>query len=147
MDVKANSELQIDEFISKYTSKLSALEDTVQQLTSKSHTFESSYQDLQTQLSRLKTHIKDVQRDKDLSRRVDLLETRLSDSQIDIMLKDRLKHLNADTDTLMSQMRGVKEHLQSFEQGMAKRMDDFKRRVEQAVTQANNKIKSEFTFK
>jgi len=30
---------------------------------------------------------------------------------------------------------------------VAKRMDDFKKRVEQVVTSANNKIKSEFTFK
>lgn len=37
--------------------------------------------------------------------------------------------------------------MQSLDQAVAKRMDDFKKRVEQVVTSANNKIKSEFTFK
>ena len=37
--------------------------------------------------------------------------------------------------------------MQSLDQALAKRMDDFKKRVEQVVTSGNNKIKSEFTFK
>lgn len=34
MDVKANGELHIDEFMTKYSSKLSSLEDSIQHLTS-----------------------------------------------------------------------------------------------------------------
>ena len=63
------------------------------------------------------------------------------------MLKDRLKHFNADSETFQHQLKNMKEHLQSLDQAVAKRMDDFKKRVEHAVTSANNKIKSEFTFK
>ncbi len=63
------------------------------------------------------------------------------------MLKDRLKHFNADSETFQHQLKNMKEHMQSLDQAVAKRMDDFKKRVEHAVTSANNKIKSEFTFK
>lgn len=41
MDVKANHELQFDEFISKYNSKLSLIEDNLHQLNNKSQTYES----------------------------------------------------------------------------------------------------------
>jgi 4-hydroxyphenylpyruvate dioxygenase-like putative hemolysin len=42
MDVKTNHELQFDEFISKYNSKLSLIEDNLHQLNTKSHVFEAS---------------------------------------------------------------------------------------------------------
>ena len=60
-------------------------------------------------------------------------------------MKQHMK--NADSETIINQIRKLKEQVESKEEGQVKRIEEFRRRVEQAMNSANAKIKSEFTFK
>jgi len=64
-------------------------------------------------------------------------------------VRERMKqHMkNADSETIINQIRKLKEQVESKEEGQVKRIEEFRRRVEQAMNSANAKIKSEFTFK
>jgi hypothetical protein len=64
-------------------------------------------------------------------------------------VRERMKqHMkNADSETIINQIRKLKEQVESKEEGQVKRIEEFRRKVEQAMNSANAKIKSEFTFK
>jgi hypothetical protein len=57
MDVKATSELHIEEFMSKYSSKLSLLEDSVHALQNKNSGLESAQNEMNSHLLRMKKSV------------------------------------------------------------------------------------------
>jgi chromosome segregation ATPase len=79
MDVKSNSELQIEEFMSKYSTKLSTLEDSFHVLANKHSGLEAAQHEMNAHMSRMKKSVQDIVRDRTITQRVELLESKIHD--------------------------------------------------------------------
>lgn len=104
MDVKSNSELHIEEFMSKYSTKLSTLEDSFHALSNKNSGLEAAQYEMNGHINRMKKSVQEIVRDRTITQRVELLESKIHDDflkghigmQIEITLSERLKHLMTD---------------------------------------------------
>ena len=67
MDVKSNSELQIEEFMAKYSTKLSTLEDSFHALANKNSGLEASQHEMNGHLNRMKKSVQEIVRDRTIT--------------------------------------------------------------------------------
>jgi predicted nuclease with TOPRIM domain len=154
-DVKANSELHVEEFMTKYKNKLGEMQDQIRSLSNKTSSLDSHHQDISSTLSRVKHQVTEVLKDRSVTQRIELLESKLHEDylkghismHIDISLSERLKHISSDYEGLQHQIRNIKDHLSSLDPTLNKKVDEFRRKFDTQVQGMISKVKTEFLFK
>ncbi|TNV85903.1 hypothetical protein FGO68_gene4764 [Halteria grandinella] len=154
-DVKQNSELHVQDFMTKYSQKLHNLEDAMGELNLKHSGLETHQTEVHAFLQRIKKSIQDLQKDHNLAARVDLLEQKVQDDflkglitmQLDFSLEDRFKLFSSEFQSLQKEVNHMGDKVATIDPQVVHRCEEMKKKLEKEIQSINSKMKAEFLFK
>eukprot|EP00347_Sterkiella_histriomuscorum_P009898 403339453 len=151
-DQKNTNDFNFDDFKSKQAQKLNLIEDQVKGTDNKCVLIEGKIRDHQTYLTKLKKIVQSMQQDRNIAQRVEVLEKRLSDEdiqnliglQVDLAITDKLFNYQQDNDALISK---IEKELQLLKTQNTSNDNILKNKIEQLQTRLKQNLTDDFSLK
>ncbi|CDW85363.1 UNKNOWN [Stylonychia lemnae] len=155
-DQKGKNDFKIDDFKTKQTQKIQIVEDQIRANDNKIVLVEAKIKDHQNYIIRIKKIVQQIQQDRNVHQRLEILEKKLSDEdiqnlidlRIDLAISDKLVHHQQDIDSLIqnieNQVKGTISSINRVDKDISHKIENLEKIVNQNKQEDQKNLRQDF---